>query len=138
MPRSPTLLTVHDLVPVLQQFRTRSVLDQAAALRLIEPMEHAARSATTTDDAHEAFIRVVRDVYAPAIRAAQGFVPVARILDGMAMTLRAGRVVADRLTGDPIYVPSPSVATTLQQFFVGLSEEMTATGGRQPLGFVTR
>ena len=136
MPRLPTLLNVHDLVPVLQQFRTRSVLDQASALRLIEPIEQAARSAASAD-AHDAFIHVVRDVYAPAIRAAQGFVPVARILDGMAMTLRAGRVVADRLTGEPIYVPSPSVAFPLQQFFVGLAEEMTATGGRQ-LGFVTR
>jgi hypothetical protein len=136
MPLLPTLLNVHDLVAILQQFRTRSVLDQAAALRLIDPMEQAARSAATERDAHDAFVRVVREVYVPAIRAAQGIVPAARILDGMAMTMRAGRVVTDRTTGDPIYVPSPTVPVPLQQFFVGLAEEMTAR--RQPLGFVTQ
>jgi hypothetical protein len=32
-------------------------------------------------------VRVVREVYVPAIRAAQGLVPAARILDGMAVTM---------------------------------------------------
>lgn len=144
MQNMPTLIAhvADELVALLRQFRDRSILDQEAALQLLRPIEEAARGAATPRQAHDAFVRVVRETFAPAIIEAQGagHLPAVRILDGIACTFRAGRVFADGVSGIPKFVPGPDATQSLCDLLEGLVEEVGAAlpDGRATLGFVVR
>lgn len=143
MERMPALtLVADDLVAVLRQFRDRNVLDQASALQLLRPIETAARTAATPRQAHEAFVRVVRDTFAPAVIEAHhdAEVPAVQILDGIARTLRAGRVTLDRASGEHRFVAGPDAQQALRDLLEGLVEEVDASlrHGRAPLDYVVR
>jgi hypothetical protein len=143
MQRMPAL-TVHvadELVALLRRFRYQTVLEQAEALQLLAPIEAASRRAATPRQAHDAFVRVVRGTFVPAVLQAQdAHLPAARILDGIARTFRAGRVVADRVSGGLTFVPGPDTKQPLRDLLEGLVTEVGAAlgDGRETLGFVVR
>ena len=136
------VLVADELVALLRQFRDRSILDQEAALQLLRPIEEAARSARTPQQAHDAFVNVVRDAYVPAVLRVQSDMQVdaTRVLDGIAQTLRAGRVFMDRVMGELKFVAGPSVRGPLADFVGALVSEVNAArhGPEVPLGFAVR
>ena len=136
------VLVADELVALLRQFRDRSILDQEAALQLLRPIEEAARSARTPQQAHDAFVNVVRDTYVPAVLRVQSDMQVdaTRVLDGIAQTLRTGRVFMDRVTGELKFVAGPSVRSSLADFVGALVAEVSAArnGPEVPLGFAIR
>lgn len=116
----------NDLADALTRLSTMSPAARAAVL--LGPLEQAAATAATAAQAHDAFVSVVRDVYAPAIREAhrRSGRSVVDLLDELARILLAGRVVRGAL-GQPVFVQGRGAAGALQDFLAGLVSELTQT-----------
>lgn len=121
----PLLVPLADeLVALLRRFTRLERLPVEDALLLLRPMEEAAAANIAGDlNAHAAVLHAVRDRYVPAILATHygHGIPLARILDGVAQTVGAGRVVAD--AGRLAFQSMPRCQPALADFMAGLLEE---------------
>ncbi len=113
----------NDLADALTRLSSLSPAARAAVL--LAPLQQAAAAASTPAQAHAAFVRVVRDVYAPAIREAHRRYgkSVQELLNDLATALGAGGVHLAELS-KLSYRAQPNTPIPLQDFMVGLLVEL--------------